>query len=51
MAPVVVPVPKDLATRYPSTQWGITEWVEALQDNDLFYRILKGIARARAPRR
>ena len=49
--PAKVPVPKDLPTRYPSTQWGVAEWFIALADNDLYYRILDGIAHARAPKK
>ena len=49
--PAKVPVPTDLHTRYPSTQWGVTDWFIALADNDLYYRILDGIAHAHTPKK
>lgn len=36
-----------LADRYPSVEWGESEWFAALQaDNDLYFRILRGIGKA-----
>ena len=40
------PAPPAVAVRYLSTTWGEDEWVKALQDDDLYFRILRGIGRA-----
>lgn len=34
-----------VSAQYPSVDWGVRQWYEALRDDDeLFYRILDGIA-------
>lgn len=45
--PYRAPLPADLAERYPSTAWGEKEWAGALiADDNLFFRILRGIGKA-----
>ena len=45
--PSTVKVSPEVAVKYPSTTWGVTDWYEAMaEDEDLFNRILRGIGKA-----